>query len=166
MRGEQMDKKEKIKLLSDVQSALENDELRESVLNLPSGEFLWGHIQKSLNSVLEQLLENNTPETIRAVSEAEEKAAKVASLLEQIAANPVIDVLQRINQNLSAPQQKPAQPQQTPVGNGTLTTTSNRSDSAIISATQDELKREWEEQQRRNSATPSRRRGSGAFGPY
>ena len=123
-----MDKKEKIKLLSDVQSALENDKLRESVLNLPSGEFLWGHIQKSLNSVLEQLLENNTPETIRAVSEAEEKAAKVAALLEQISANPVIDVLQRINQNLSVPQQKPTQPQQTQVGNGTLTATSNRSD--------------------------------------
>lgn len=160
-----MDKKEKIKLLGDVQSALENEELHKTITQLPSGQFLWGHIQKSLNSVLEQLLENNNPETIRAVSEAEQKAAKVAELLEKISGNPVIDVLQRINQNLSNPQQKPIQPQQTPVGNGTLTATSNRQDSAILTATQEDLKREWEEQQRQNSI-PSRRRGSGAFGPY
>lgn len=160
-----MDKKEKIKLLSDVQAALENEELKQMVNNLPSGQFLWGHIHKNLNNVLEQLLENNTPETIRAVSDAETKAAKVVELLEKISANPVIDVLQRINQNLSAPQQKSSQPQQTPVGNGTLTATNNRSDSAIIAATQEELKQEWEEQQRRN-ASQSRRRGSGAFGPY
>lgn len=162
-----MDKKEKIKLLSDVQSALENDELKQSVLNLPSGDFLWGHIQSSLNNVLEQLLENNTPETVRSVTEVEEKAIKVAQLLEQIATNPVIDVLQRINHNLSTPQpQQKSTQQSTPVGNGNLTATSNRSEaSPIISATQDELKREWEEQQRRDSSQ-SRRRGSGAFGPY
>lgn len=160
-----MDKKEKIKLLSDVQAALENEDLKQMVNDLPSGQFLWGHIHKNLNNVLEQLLENNTPETVRAVSDAEQKAAKISELLEKIAANPVIDVLQRINQNLISVPQKPAQPQQTSVGNGTLTTTNSRSDSAIITATQEDLKAEWEEQQRRN-ASQSRRRGSGAFGPY
>jgi len=158
-----MDKKEKIKLLGDVQSALENTELKQMVAGLPSGQFLWEHIHKNLNNVLEQLLENNTPETVRSVSDAEAKATKVVELLEKISSNPVIDVLQRINQNLSNPQ--PSKPAQTPVGNGTLTATSNRQDSTIIAATQEELKQEWEEQQRRNSAQ-TRRRGSGAFGPY
>ena len=156
-----MDKKEKIKLLSDVQSALENEVLKEGILSLPSGEFLWGHIQKSLNAVLEQLLENNNPETVKAVSEVEEKAAKIAALFKEISSNPVVEVLQRINQNLSSPTPK----QQTPVGNGTLTTTSPRTPSPVITATQEELQKEWEEQQRQN-AIPSRRRGSGAFGPY
>jgi hypothetical protein len=156
-----MDKKEKIKLLSDVQSALENEDLKENVLSLPSGEFLWGHIQKSLNAVLEQLLENNNPETAKAISEVEEKAVKLAALFKEISSNPVVEVLQRINQNLSSPTPK----QQTPVGNGTLTTTSPRTPSPVITATQEELQREWEEQQRQN-AVPSRRRGGGAFGPY
>ena len=158
-----MDKKEKIKLLGDVQSALENPELKQMVVGLPSGQFLWEHIHKNLNNVLEQLLENNTPETVRSVSDAEARAAKVVELLEKISSNPVIDVLQRINQNLSSPQ--PSKPTQTPVGNGTLTTTNPRQDSAIMSATQEELRQEWEEQQRQN-ASQSRRRGGGAFGPY
>jgi len=157
-----MDKKEKIKLLSDVQSALENEVLKEGILSLPSGEFLWGHIQKSLNTVLEQLLENNNPETVKAVSEVEEKATKLAALFKEISSNPVVEVLQRINQNLSSPAPK----QQTPVGNGTLATTASpRTPSPVITATQEELQKEWEEQQRQN-AIPSRRRGSGAFGPY
>jgi len=156
-----MDKKEKIKLLSDVQSALENEALKEGILTLPSGEFLWGHIQKSLNIVLEQLLENNNPETAKAISEVEEKAVKLAALFKEISSNPVVEVLQRINQNLSSPTPK----QQQPVGNGT-TAANQRTPSPVLTATQEELQREWEEQQRQN-AVPSRRRGGGgAFGPY
>lgn len=145
-----MDTKEKIKLLADLQSAIDNEELKKTVLALPSGEKIWDNILSSLNKELETLLSGN-------VKPAEAAAvANLAKLLERMDRSLVVTMLRSIDEKLArAPGTPPAQQTQ-PVPAPAYPPLETPVD-------QEELQREWERQQLANSKPRGR---SSAAGPF
>lgn len=87
--------KEKIKLLSDIQNLLENEELRAGFAQVSSGELIWSLISEHLQSVTEDLLGTGTKED-PVKEEVVNEMGKLLSLVKAVNASPLIQILSQI----------------------------------------------------------------------
>ena len=105
-----MDKKAKIKKLTDYQAVLEDSKLKELIEGLPSGEDVWAVFQKSVETEIESLFAGTTQaETVQKVNDIEQ-------LFDKLARGPLMQVLvsidAKIGQQQPVAQQPAARPQQ------------------------------------------------------
>lgn len=127
--------KEKIKLLADLQSAIDNEELKELVEGLPSGEKIFQIFQAALNAELQQLLSGKTD------GEAF-KEQEFSDLIKTLDQSMVLSVLRSINDKLnttSATETRPVASQ-------------SSQEPGEPPPNQEELERQWKEQQYKQSS--------------
>lgn len=122
-----MNKKEKIKLLTDFNAALENQEIKAVLSRVPSGDVIWGLFEAAINAKMDSLLVDvdSDIEFVSRITEARDKACQaIEGLVEHIDAiknSPVMNILNRMGATLAqagaaAPQSEQAgQPQPPPV---------------------------------------------------
>jgi len=104
-----MDMKTKIKLLADIQAAIDSDSFQASVKTQASGDYLWERIGVFLNSELEKLLSGNGEDS--KVEEASVQSAQLLKTLTKINKSEVMDILRRLESKLGGhAQQAPAAP--------------------------------------------------------
>lgn len=146
-----MDNKEKIRLLADLQDAMENEELKELVIALPSGEKVFSIFEAALSKELEALLAGKTQEETK-------KEEQWSSLIQSLDKSMVLHILRSMNDKLAQPSGAPA-----PTQGGAPQPAGNFPPEETEAVDQEELKRRWQEQQL--SAGTGRQRG-GVAGPY
>jgi hypothetical protein len=92
----QISVKDKIKLLSDIQNLLENEELKGGFSSLDSGEIIWNLISEHLQKVTENLLGSGSFSEDKVASETVGEMGKLLSLVKAVNASPLIQVLSQI----------------------------------------------------------------------
>lgn len=103
-----MERKEKIKLLANLNAALDNKELKTTIEKSPSGEMIWNLLANALNANIDSLLsdESGDSEFITKLSAAREDAlnsiGQLKTDLAAITASPVMTILQRMGSTLQA----------------------------------------------------------------
>lgn len=148
-----MDNKEKIRLLADLQDAIENEELKELIIGLPSGEKVFSIFETALSKELEALLAGKTPEEVQ-------KEEQWSTLVQSLDKSMVLHVLRSMDEKLSQPKDTPAS---VPTQRGAKGQTTSFPPEESEPVDQEELKRRWQEQQL--SAGTGRQRG-GTAGPF
>lgn len=123
-----MERKDKIKLLADLNTAMESKELKSNIQKAPSGEFIWNLLEAAIDANINSLLSDDEgdSEFVTKLTEARDQAiGSFGTLQQQINAikdSPVMAILQRIGGTLQAaganlpapagqPPQTPAQPE-------------------------------------------------------
>jgi len=137
-----MDTKEKIKLLADLQGAVDNEDLRGAISALPSGAFIWEKVLNSLNGELEAILSGKVHKSDAVALET------LAALLQRLDRTMVVQVLRTLDTKLS--QSVTTNPAYPPLEENP--------------PNQEELQRQWEQQQL--GQTPSKRGRSSVAGPF
>jgi len=130
-----MDNKEKIKLLSDLQAALDNAELKELILNsVSSGKFIYELFSRAVQEELDALLTNTK-------KEAPAEVDRWSELLKTLDSSLVLKVLESMHKKLDAPAAAPQVSQKPKAAPANFPPEETGLDS------QEELKRRWEQQQ-------------------
>lgn len=145
-----METKQKIKLLSDLQGALDNPELKELIINgMSSGEFIYKIFCEAVQNELNTILSGQKKETPSTIDKWE-------NLLKTLDSSMVLQVLKSMNEKLQKDSPK--------VTTNTIVESERKMPPEdLIADSQEELKRKWEQQQ--ISANTKRQRG-GMAGPF
>lgn len=144
-----MEIKEKIKLLGDLQSAIDNNELKSLIEELPSGGFIWNKFSESMTRELDSLLSGKSiPE--------QKKLEELSVVISRLDNSVVVNLLRSLGQKLDSPAQPPASP-----GRKAAPTTQAPVVAEEPPESQEEMKRRWEDQQLKQGAGKSGARGSG-----
>lgn len=138
-----MDTKEKIKLLADLQAAIDNEDLKGAISALPSGSFIWTKVLGSLTSELETILSGKINKADSAALES------LAGTLQRLDRSVVVQILKTLDTKLS---------QTTSNSNPNLPPLEEPESQA-------ELQRKWEMQQLQQQE-PIKRGRSSVAGPF
>jgi hypothetical protein len=103
-----MDRKEKIKLLADLNGALDSKELKAAIERAPSGGFIWELLSGALNANIDSLLsdEAGDSEFVTQLTASREETIKAVEQLrgqlDAIRESPVMTILAKMGATLQA----------------------------------------------------------------